>query len=53
MVDLEQKVIVKWNNANKKHYISLGYYFTKIGDIFLCESQRFTEILFNQNCCAM
>ena len=39
MVDLEQKVIVKWNNANKKHYVSLGYYFTKIGDIFYVKAK--------------
>lgn len=35
MVNLEDKVMVKWNNANKKHYIELGYNFTKIGELFL------------------
>lgn len=29
---LEQKVKVKWNNSNKKHYENKGYIFTKIGD---------------------
>ncbi len=29
-----QKFIVKWNPANKKHYESFGYKFTKVGDSF-------------------
>lgn len=33
-VILENKVIQKWNNGNKKHYIDLGYKFTKLGDEF-------------------
>lgn len=33
----EQKVVVKWNNANKKHYISNGYNFFKIGEEFEVE----------------
>jgi len=28
-------VKIKWHNSNKKHFISKGYYFTKIGDEFL------------------
>lgn len=29
-----KKILVKWNNANKEHYISKGYSFTKIKDEF-------------------
>ena len=29
-----QYIDIKWNNANKKRFVSLGYTFTKIGDIF-------------------
>jgi hypothetical protein len=32
MLILDQKVIVKWNSRNKKHFINLGYIFTKFGD---------------------
>ena len=31
---LSTKVKVKWNSANKKWYIKLGYKFTKLGDLF-------------------
>ncbi|MBM6849726.1 hypothetical protein H6A00_22325, partial [Bacillus licheniformis] len=34
MIIAEQKVIVKWNNANRKHYVLKGYNFTKNGDEF-------------------
>ncbi|STO12878.1 Uncharacterised protein [[Flavobacterium] thermophilum] len=34
MIVLDQKVKVKWHGSNKKHYESLGYKFTKIGDEF-------------------
>lgn len=30
-----QKIEITWNNANKKHYISKGYNFTKNGDKFV------------------
>lgn len=30
----EQKIVARWNNANKKHYISNGYNFSKIGEEF-------------------
>ena len=29
-----QKVKVKWNSNNKKHYESLGYIYTKMGEEF-------------------
>ena len=34
MINTEQKVRIKWNNANKKYYESKGYLFTKIGEEF-------------------
>ncbi|OJT57514.1 hypothetical protein [Bacillus licheniformis] len=34
MIIEEQKVKVKWNNANRKHYVLKGYKFTKNGDEF-------------------
>lgn len=34
MLDPKQKIIVHWNNANKQHYMALGYTFTKIKDSF-------------------
>lgn len=30
----DQKVILKWHNQNKKHYIEKGYIYTKSGDEF-------------------
>ena len=32
-----QKIEIKWNNANKKHYESKGYIYTKMKDIFLVD----------------
>lgn len=34
MLILEQKVKIKWNNANRKYYESKGYLFTKNGEEF-------------------
>lgn len=34
MLNINQIIKIKWNNANKKHYMSLGYEFTKINDTF-------------------
>lgn len=31
---LSETVKVKWNSRNKKHYVNLGYLFTKMGDSF-------------------
>lgn len=31
---INQKVAIKWHNFTKKHYISLGYKFTDVGEIF-------------------
>ena len=31
---LSKTAMVKWNASNKKHYESLGYEYTKIGDEF-------------------
>lgn len=38
-----QKVKVKWNNANKKHYQSFGYIFTKSGDEFEIKINHITK----------
>ena len=37
-----QKVEVCWNNSTKKHYMELGYKFTKIGDKFLVNVEDLT-----------
>lgn len=29
-----QKIDVKWHGSNRKHYESLGYNYTKVGDVF-------------------
>lgn len=34
MIVLNQKVKIKWNGRNKKHYIDRGYSFTKMSDEF-------------------
>ena len=38
MIDLNQEVVVKWNNYTKKYYESLGYQFTNIGDAFMIKA---------------
>lgn len=40
---LNKKVIQKWNSANKKHYINLGYNFTKLGDEFEVDVDDLTD----------
>ena len=35
MIDLEQKVKIKWNSYTRLYYESLGYNFTKIGEEFV------------------
>lgn len=35
--------ILKWNNANKKRYIELGYEFTKIGEEFKVKIEHLTK----------
>lgn len=39
LIDLKQKVTVKWNGNTRKWYESKGYVFSKINDNFevLCE----------------
>ena len=34
MIDLDQMVVTRWNNYTKKHFQSLGYILTYIGDQF-------------------
>lgn len=34
MLILPQTVLIRWDNCNKRYYISKGYIFTKAGDIF-------------------
>lgn len=31
---ISKTVLIKWNAKTKKHYVSLGYEFTKMGDSF-------------------
>ena len=31
---ISKTAFVKWNSKNKKHYVDLGYTFTKMGDEF-------------------
>ena len=39
----ETLVEVKWNSKTKKHYVDLGYVYTKMGDIFLVNSKDLTS----------
>ena len=39
----ETLVEVKWNAKIKKHYVDLGYEFTKMGDTFLANSKDLTK----------
>ena len=39
MLKENQYVKMKWNNSNKKHYISKGYKFTKINDEFIVKAE--------------
>jgi hypothetical protein len=34
MLDLNSKITVKWHSRNKNHFVSKGYKFTKVGDMF-------------------
>jgi len=34
MIDLRQKVFVKWNPTTRTHFENLGYSFTKYNDVF-------------------
>lgn len=38
-----QQITIKWNVANKKHFISLGYVFTAIGDEFVVKPEDLTK----------
>lgn len=35
----------KWNAKNKKHYLELGYKFTKINDTFIVKVKDLTKAL--------
>jgi G:T-mismatch repair DNA endonuclease (very short patch repair protein) len=43
MLVKNQKVNVKWNNANRKHYESFGYVFTKNGEEFEVDVTHLTK----------
>ena len=38
-----QTIEVKWNSKTKKHYIELGYSFTKMGDSFWVSPEHLTN----------
>ena len=40
---ITKTVKVKWNSSNKKHYIELGYKFTKIKDEFEVKIEHLTK----------
>ena len=40
---LSEEVEVKWNAKNKKHYVDLGYTYTKIGDSFTAKVEDLTK----------
>lgn len=40
---LDEKVEVKWNNANRKHYESKGYAYTNNGDVFICNIDQLSK----------
>lgn len=39
MIDMEQEVEIKWNNANRKWFVSKGYNFTNWGDTFYVKAK--------------
>lgn len=39
IIDLNQEVVVRWNNYTKQHYIDLGYTFTGINQEFLVKAK--------------
>lgn len=38
-----QSVLVKWSTASKKHFINLGYTFSKFGDVFMCDISQLPQ----------
>lgn len=40
---LSENVYVKWNSKTKRHYVELGYNFTKMGDSFLVKVNDLTK----------
>ena len=43
MFDENQILTIKWHSHNKQHFISKGYTFTKIGDIFQVPAKDLSE----------
>lgn len=43
MLLVERRARLKWNGANKKRYVDLGYHCTKMGDEFLVEIEHLTK----------
>ena len=39
MIDMEQKIEIEWNNANRKWFVDKGYVFTNWGDKFLVKAK--------------
>ena len=39
----KQKVTLKWNSKIKKHYVDLGYQYTKMKDEFLVDINDLTK----------
>lgn len=53
MIDLNQKVEIKWNGANKNYYIDKGYEFTNYKDSFLVSVKDLSpgsDIFIDCNC---
>ena len=40
---ITKTVKVKWNKKSKEHYVSLGYEFTKTGDVFEVKVEDLTK----------
>lgn len=43
MLFLPQKIKAAWNNKNKKHFVDLGFNFTKTGDSFFVDVTHLTK----------
>lgn len=50
---ISENSLVKWNARIKKHYVDLGYEYTKMGDVFTVKTSHLTngsEVIVNVSC---
>ena len=46
---VSKTTLLKWNNANKKRYVDLGYRFTQYGDEFEVDINDLSILYCNNN----